>query len=441
LREVLRRGQLEAMPGDDWMRSARLDHRLGPASCGPIIALAAVFAAAVLLLSGCAASEGDPCAGIECSSRGFCIVDYGQAYCVCMAGFHPRGLACEANSGCLGVDCAGHGTCELVAEVPECACQPGYHHPLDYPLLCVADRLDGGADGADDGAGCVPGATERCNGRDDDCDGLTDETFDLDFDEANCGSCGHVCLSGPRGRPNCVLGECAVTCDAGWSDLDGDPATGCEAPCTPVVPADESLCEGRDDDCDGLTDEDWASAETCGLGACERGAICFRGSFTCRPRVPPAASDPTCDGFDDDCDGRVDEDAAGCAADADADVPDTDASDVTEAEASLCGNGVVDPGEACEAPDSQGCGDCGSQSCGADCQWAACDDPGFRCDSCDSGQCYNRRIRQDSGCGCNPGICSANCGLAGDTYDVSCGGTATCDYRVESPGYEFNCSC
>ncbi len=45
---------------------------------------------------------------------------------------------------------------------------------------------------------------ELCNGWDDDCDGETDEDFDLDSDPANCGFCGNACDAGEE----CRNGEC-----------------------------------------------------------------------------------------------------------------------------------------------------------------------------------------------------------------------------------------
>jgi hypothetical protein len=49
-------------------------------------------------------------------------------------------------------------------------------------------------------------STETCNREDDDCDGQTDETFDFDDDEANCGECGVECT---RTTQECCSGTCA----------------------------------------------------------------------------------------------------------------------------------------------------------------------------------------------------------------------------------------
>jgi hypothetical protein len=74
----------------------------------------------------------------------------------------------------------------------------------------------------------------------------------------------------------------------------------------------DATCDGVDDDCDALFDEDYAPVPTtCGVGACaSTGATsCLAGSVTdsCTPGTP-APDDTTCDGIDDDCDGSADED-------------------------------------------------------------------------------------------------------------------------------------
>jgi hypothetical protein len=64
------------------------------------------------------------------------------------------------------------------------------------------DAADATTDSANDGCIAVP---EMCNDRDDDCDGLVDEDFDFDTDEAHCGWCGRAC-SGARSK--CCSGRC-----------------------------------------------------------------------------------------------------------------------------------------------------------------------------------------------------------------------------------------
>ena len=71
-------------------------------------------------------------------------------------------------------------------------------------------------------------------------------------------------------------------------------------------------CDGRDQDCDGSSDEGFVGGPSiCGVGAC-----LTVGQFACvdgRVVDECSASEPqtdrdTCDGIDDDCDGRIDED-------------------------------------------------------------------------------------------------------------------------------------
>ncbi len=156
---------------------------------------------------------------------------------------------------------------------------------------------------------CTATGAEVCNGLDDDCDGSTDEDFDLSSDPAHCGRCNRTCRFF-HGRAGCSMGTCTLLgCEDGFVDLDGDPSNGCEYACTATG---AEVCNGLDDDCDGLVDEEDPMLGTpCGsaTGACERGTIvCQRGALTCSGGRGPSAE--VCNGLDDDCDGSTDEHSA-----------------------------------------------------------------------------------------------------------------------------------
>src|SRR5439155_1601702 len=137
----------------------------------------------------------------------------------------------------------------------------------------------------------TPAANDSvCNGIDDDCDGQTDEDY------VSVGTTWGVGACYSTGSTSCVGGGVVDSCMAG----------------TPA--ANDSVCNGIDDDCDGQTDEDYASVPTtCGVGACylPDSLSCVGGVVvdSCMAGTP-AADDSVCNGIDDDCDGQTDEEYA-----------------------------------------------------------------------------------------------------------------------------------
>ena len=112
---------------------------------------------------------------------------------------------------------------------------------------------------------CLP-MFEECDGRDNDCDGLTDEDYDADHD--GWSQCGGDC---DDGDPNTYPGADEL-CDGKDNDCDGDTDEGfdndgdgfrtCDDDCDDnddtIFPGAPELCDGKDNDCDGITDPDWA---------------------------------------------------------------------------------------------------------------------------------------------------------------------------------------
>jgi len=169
---------------------------------------------------------------------------------------------------------------------------------------------------------------ESCDGLDNDCDGAADE--ELGTVSCGFGNCFHAVPACTEGKPTPCdpeEGAKAETCDGQDNDCDGlvDESLGtttcglgaCEhtvqncvggAPqaCNPLQGAKEEVCNGVDDDCDGGVDEDLGTT-TCGLGACEHTVDnCAAGKpKVCNPLQ--GAKEEVCNGLDDDCDGKVDD--------------------------------------------------------------------------------------------------------------------------------------
>ncbi len=188
----------------------------------------------------------------------------------------------------------------------------GYGDDDDSSQACEAPEgtvpADQGGDCDDSDPDSWPGAPERCDGADNDCDGQVDEdltsTWYADSDGDGYGDA-------ESSLESCDPGS-------GWVDTTGD----CDDSDADIHPDAEETCNDQDDDCDGDTDEDllgtwypdgdgdgWGAAgsevQGCepGEGWVEVGGDCDDANSNIHPDA-----DEACDGIDDDCDGLVDDD-------------------------------------------------------------------------------------------------------------------------------------
>jgi len=211
--------------------------------------------------------------------------------------------------------------------------------PADADSDGYDDVATGGTDCDDTDPSVHPGATEACNGVDDDCDGVVDEGCPTTTDADGDGYDGWE-----YGGPDCedtdaAVHPCAIeVCDdqdndcdgmideacaehAGDADGDGyiDEAAGCDD-CDDgdpaVFPGAEELCNEIDDDCDGSVDEGCPGPDddADGDGFIDVAA----GGDDCDDddaSVNPGAAEVCDDGIDDDCDGLIDGEDDDCAGD------------------------------------------------------------------------------------------------------------------------------
>ena len=150
----------------------------------------------------------------------------------------------EDTAGCLVLFADADGDGYGQSDAAECLCEPTGTYTATDPGDC---------DDADPTR--HPGLPELCNGIDDDCNGLEDEGCDTDKDG--------WCASATE--------EDSAACPMGGGDCnDLDPA---------IHPGAQETCNGADDDCDGLTDE-------------EGGAPCGGCAQVCQLEAGPDGSEP-----------------------------------------------------------------------------------------------------------------------------------------------------
>jgi hypothetical protein len=214
------------------------------------------------------------------------------------------------------------------------------------------------ADCADDDPSNQPGGVELCDGHDNDCNGLADFTGpdgdELDADGDAWGLCAGDCDDDAADRNpgqvelcDGVDNNCDGTVDESF-DLDGDGFFPCVDDCDDLdplrYPGSPELCDGIDNDCDPLTEAPGTEADLDGDGA----VACADCDDSDAARAFPPVGVELCDGIDNDCDGVIPDGPGIGEIDGDGDGQAECAGDCDDADPSILGGGP----ELCDGRDS-----------------------------------------------------------------------------------------
>lgn len=171
-------------------------------------------------------------------------------------------------------------------------------------LFRPAGYADKGGDCNDSDAAINPGAPEKCNNKDDDCNGAIDEGCETYYQDADGDGWGE------ENQPMVAIGQ-----PAGYVLRAGD----CDDSNSEINPEMIEECNNIDDDCDGQVDENcktyYLDADADGYGGTQSkyqfyqpfGYVLNTGDCDDDDDAVYPGATETCNNIDDDCDGQVDE--------------------------------------------------------------------------------------------------------------------------------------
>ena len=254
--------------------------------CNTDVECGAVNAGALCVSAG---DSGSFCGG-ACSKDADCPSGYG---CKASQGEKGAGQQCVLLSGACG--CSKKSTFDGAAT--QCAQSNGFGS-------CAGTRKCG-LSGLSACSAATP-AQELCNGKDDNCDGVTDGgdsadcvTYWKDGDSDGAGVGAGACTCGPVGLATATT--------------NGD----CDDDAKAVHPGAKEICNDIDDNCNGVVDE---GCDDDGDGYCDATMVIVGSPVVCKygvkdcndadASVHPNAPEICGNGVDDDCNGVTDDNAS-----------------------------------------------------------------------------------------------------------------------------------
>lgn len=277
-------------------------------------------------------TDDGTCAAPTCDDRVFngdeTDVDCGGSCSPC-----TPGRRCKENQDCVGEVCGLDRRCAVVCVEGRADCDLNTENGCEVNLKTDPDNC--GKCGHEcalahavpdcSGGECV---IASCSDGYLDCNGDPEDGCEINgnTDINNCGACGNVCPA-LRGSARCVKGECAINCEPGFANCDGDLSNGCEksvlndvnncGACGHVCPAQpgftpwcvngecgETQCPDGFGDCNGNPEDGCevdlrSNADHC--NTCGNFCSALNGTAACDERVCIVAS---CDPGFADCNGK-----------------------------------------------------------------------------------------------------------------------------------------